>query len=73
MGTKRKKQVLVARKRRAEAQKKIQETMSGLTEASAFETFDRMENKINQIEAEDEEVAQDEARCIGFQCRVDKQ
>ena len=51
---KRKKQVLIARKRRAEAQKKIQETMSGLTNASAFETFDRMEEKIDQIEAEAE-------------------
>jgi phage shock protein A len=51
---KRKKQVLIARKRRAEAQKKIQETMSGMTEASAFETFERMENKIDQIEAEAE-------------------
>lgn len=49
---KRKKQVLIARKRRAEAQKKIQETMAGLNEASAFETFDRMASKIDQIEAE---------------------
>jgi len=49
---KRKKQVLIARKRRAEAQKKIQETMAGLNEASAFETFDRMSSKIDQIEAE---------------------
>jgi phage shock protein A len=49
---KRKKQVLIARKRRAEAQKKIQETMAGLNEASAFETFDRMEERIDQIEAE---------------------
>ena len=49
---KRKKQVLIARKTRAEAQKKIQETMSGLNNASAFETFDRMEEKIDQIEAE---------------------
>ncbi|MEZ4441489.1 MAG: PspA/IM30 family protein [Polyangiaceae bacterium] len=49
---KRKKQVLIARKRRAEAQKKIQETMAGLNEASAFETFDRMAQKIDQIEAE---------------------
>src|SRR5690606_18395865 len=32
---KRKKQVLIARKRRAEAQKKIQETMAGLNNASA--------------------------------------
>jgi phage shock protein A len=51
---KRKKQVLVARKRRAEAQKKIQETMSGLQQASAFETFDRMATKIEQMEAEAE-------------------
>jgi len=55
---KRKKQVLIARKRRAEAQKKIQETMSGLTETSAFETFDRMENKIDQIEAEAEAASE---------------
>jgi len=27
---------------------------------------------LNEIEAEDEETAQDEARCIGFQCSVDK-
>jgi phage shock protein A len=51
---KRKKQVLIARKRRAEAQKKIQETMSGLQQASAFETFDRMATKIEQMEAEAE-------------------
>ena len=27
---------------------------------------------LETIAAEDEEVAQDESRCIGFQCRVDK-
>lgn len=51
---KRKKNVLIARKKRAEAQKAIQETMSGLQNASAFETFDRMSQKIDQIEAEAE-------------------
>src|SRR5262245_59624183 len=51
---KRKKQVLIARKKRAEAQKAIQETMSGLNNASAFETFERMSQKIDQIEAEAE-------------------
>ncbi|HEV3192325.1 MAG TPA: PspA/IM30 family protein [Polyangiaceae bacterium] len=51
---KRKKNVLIARKKRAEAQKAIQETMSGLRDQSAFETFDRMEQKIDQIEAEAE-------------------
>ena len=46
---KRKKNVLIARKRRAEAMKSIQETMSGLSDTSAFETFDRMSQKIDQI------------------------
>lgn len=50
----RKKNVLIARKRRAEAMRSIQETMSGLSDASAFETFDRMAEKIDQIEAEAE-------------------
>ncbi len=48
----RKKNVLIARKKRAEAQKAIQETMTGLRDPSAFETFDRMAQKIDQIEAE---------------------
>jgi phage shock protein A len=51
---KRKKNVLIARKKRAEAQKAIQETMSGLKDQSAFETFDRMAQKIDQLEAEAE-------------------
>jgi phage shock protein A len=51
---KRKRNVLIARKKRAEAQKAIQETMSGLRDQSAFETFDRMAQKIDQIEAEAE-------------------
>ena len=51
---KRKKNVLIARKKRAEAQKAIQETMSGMNNVSAFETFDRMAQKIDQIEAEAE-------------------
>jgi len=55
---KRKKNVLIARKKRAEAQKAIQETMSGMTNASAFETFDRMAQKIDQIEAEAEASAE---------------
>ena len=51
---KRKKNVLIARKKRAEAQRSIQETMSGLRDQSAFETFDRMSQKVDQIEAEAE-------------------
>ncbi len=51
---KRKKNLLVARKKRAEAQKTIASTMSGLTDTSAFDTFDRMSAKIDQLEAEAE-------------------
>jgi phage shock protein A len=49
---KRKKNVLIARKKRADAQKAIHETMAGLNNQSAFETFDRMAGKIEQMEAE---------------------
>jgi phage shock protein A len=49
---KRKKNVLVARKKRAEAQKAIHDTMSSLSNDSAFDTFQRMEEKIVQMEAE---------------------
>ncbi len=55
---KRKKTLLIARKKRAEAQKAIQETMSGLRNASAFEAFDRMAGKIDQLEAEAEAGAE---------------
>ncbi|MDX2183609.1 MAG: PspA/IM30 family protein [Gemmatimonadaceae bacterium] len=47
---KRKKNLLLARQRRADAQKRIAETMSGLSEKSAFEAFARMEEKIEQNE-----------------------
>ena len=47
---KRKKNILVARAKRAEAQQRIQETMSGMSDKSAFESFDRMAEKIEAIE-----------------------
>jgi phage shock protein A len=55
---KRKKNLLIARKKRAEAQKQIQETMHGLRNASAFEAFEQMEGRINQMEAEAEAGAE---------------
>lgn len=55
---KRKKQVLIARARQAEARKKIQETMAGLQNASAFDTFQRMEDKILQKEGEADAAAE---------------
>jgi len=47
---KRKKNVLVARQKRAEAQGRIQQTMSSMNDQSAFETFNRMEEKIDDME-----------------------
>jgi phage shock protein A len=49
---KRKKNILIARQKRAEAQKTIQDTMSGLSDTGAFDTFGRMAQKVDQIEAE---------------------
>ena len=49
---KRKKNLLVSRAKRAEAQQSITETMSGLNQNSAFDTIERMEQKIDQMEAE---------------------
>jgi phage shock protein A len=43
---KRKKNLLLARQRRAQAQQKISETMSSMSEKSAFEAFARMEEKV---------------------------
>ncbi len=47
---KRKKNLLVARQRRAQAQQRIAETMSSLSEKSAFEAFSRMEERIETNE-----------------------
>jgi phage shock protein A len=49
---KRKKNLLVARAKRAEAQKTITDTMSGMGSSGAFDTIERMEQKIDQMEAE---------------------
>lgn len=46
----RKKNLLVAKQKRAQAQKRIHETISGLSDTSAFETFNRMAEKIEQQE-----------------------
>ena len=48
----RKKNLLIARAKRAEAQKQIQQTMGSLAAGSSFDTFDRMAQKVDQIEAE---------------------
>jgi len=50
----RKKNLLIARAKRAQAQKQIQQTMGSLSANSSFDTFDRMAQKVDQVEAEAE-------------------
>lgn len=47
---KRKKNILIARQRRAEAQSRVQETMSSMSDRNALESFKRMEEKIEDME-----------------------
>lgn len=47
----RKKNLMIARQRRAKAQKQIHETMAGMKDNSAFSAFERMEQKIDDMEA----------------------
>ncbi len=55
---KRKKDLLIARKRRVEAQQKIQDTMAGFGDTSAFEQFEKMAQKVENMEAEAEAAAE---------------
>ncbi|MDR0551482.1 MAG: PspA/IM30 family protein [Spirochaetaceae bacterium] len=49
----RKKNLLIARAKRAEAQQKIQDTMSGMAGSKgSFDTFDRMARKVDEMEAQ---------------------
>jgi phage shock protein A len=47
---KRKRNLLIAKQKRAQAQKRIHQTMSGLSDTSAFEAFNRMAEKIEESE-----------------------
>ena len=47
---KRKRNLLIAKQKRAQAQRRIHETMSGLSDTSAFEAFNRMAEKIEETE-----------------------
>ncbi len=51
---KRKRNLLVSRQKRAEAQRTINETLSSINSTSAFDTFDRMSDRVTQLEAEAE-------------------
>lgn len=48
----RKKTLLVARAKRAEASRKIQEQVAGMSNTSAFDAFDKMAQKVDQLESE---------------------
>ncbi len=52
----RKKNLLIARSKRADAQKKIQQTISSFDNNSAFETFDRMAREIEEKEIRNEAI-----------------
>ena len=45
---KRKRNILVSRQKRAEAQRMINETLQGINSASAFDTFERMSDRVPQ-------------------------
>ena len=47
---KRKRNLLIAKQKRAQAQRRIHETLSGLSDTSAFEAFNRMAEKIDEEE-----------------------
>jgi len=47
---KRKRNLLIAKQKRAQAQKRIHETMSGLSDTSAFDAFNRMAERIEEAE-----------------------
>jgi phage shock protein A len=54
----RKKNLLIARAKRAEAQKRIQSTIGSMADNSAFAAFDKMANKVDRIEAEVDAMAE---------------
>jgi phage shock protein A len=48
----RKKNILIARAKRAETTKKIQQTMGNMKDNNAFAVFDRMSDKVEKLESE---------------------
>jgi phage shock protein A len=54
----RKKDLLIARSRRAKAETSIHQTMAGLSQTGAFETLERMEEKVMDQEARAKAAAQ---------------
>ncbi len=55
---KRKRNLLVSRQKRAEAQQTINDTLANIHGTSAFDTFERMTDRVTQLEAEAEATAE---------------
>ena len=62
---KRKRNLLIAKQKRAQAQKRIHETMSGLSDTSAFEAFNRMAEKIEESERQSVAAAEVNEALVG--------
>jgi len=54
----RKKNLLIARAKRAETQKKVHETIGNMVDTSAFDAFDKMAEKVEELEAEAEAASE---------------
>ena len=54
----RKKNILIARAKRAETTKKIQQTMGTMKDNNAFAVFDRMSEKVEKLESEADALAE---------------
>jgi phage shock protein A len=68
----RQKDLLIARNKRAKAQKQIHQTMSGMaTNAGAFDTFERMKRKVDEEEAKAE--AAEEMADVSGDASLDKE
>ncbi len=68
----RKKNLLIARAKRAEAQQRIQATITATGNTSAFDAFDRMAAKVEQAEAE-AEATDDLAQIDAGDAQLEKQ
>lgn len=55
---KRKRNLLVSRQKRAEAQQMINETLTNISSNNSFDTFERMSERVTQLEAEAEATAE---------------
>ena len=55
---KRKRNILVSRQKRAEAQQMINETLSSINSNNSFDTFERMSERVTQLEAQAEATAE---------------